>query len=86
MALGVNVTNPVVVFTETDPLVDGVNPETVNVALFNGPPFTLHLAQTEIGVLIPVDVNIGLATGGVPVTLTVINALVQETGNRLQIL
>lgn len=61
MAFGLKVTNPVVVFTETDPLVVGFKPETVSVALFKGPPVTLHRAHTAIGVLIPVEVKIGFA-------------------------
>ncbi len=84
VAVGVKITEPVVVFTETDPVETGGTPDTVNVAGLIGPPETRQVAQSDIGVLIPVVVFIGAAIGGVPVTLTVIKELVQETGNRLQ--
>lgn len=85
VAVGVKTTEPVVVLTVTVPVEAGGTPDTVKVVGFIGPPVTWHVAQMEIGVFIPVVVCIGEATGGVPVTLIVINALVQETGNKLHI-
>lgn len=81
VALGVNVIIPVVVFTVANP---GDVPKVKERVLgFIGPPDTLQTAQTDTGVLTPVVVTIGFAIGGVPVTLTVMIALVQDTGNRL---
>lgn len=83
VAVGVKFILPVTVLTETVPVDNGGTPETVSVAGFIGPPETLQMAHTEMGVFTPVAVFIGEAMGGVPVTLMVINALVHETGAKL---
>lgn len=79
MAVGTKVTNPVVVLTETEPVDNGGTPLSVSVAGFKGPPVTWQLAHKLIGVLIPVVVLIGFATGGIPLIIMVKTALEQVT-------
>lgn len=82
VAVGVKVTIPVVVLTEAIP---GDVPIVIDKDDgFTGPPLVAHKAQTVTGVFTLVTVVIGVAMGGKPVTLTVINALVHDTGNKLQ--